>query len=108
MKRSTDRKSPDRKDMQSSVAGSSTTRKKKRSSGLDEESKAKMASMEVKIEDLRKQSFGEINRLEAVIERYKADQTHQLGSVSEQLKSNHRKASGDIDDLRKQTTHAAS
>ena len=57
-----------------SVAGSSSTRKKRKHAGLDEESKAKIAGVELKIEDLRKQSFGEINRLEAFVEKYKEDQ----------------------------------
>lgn len=74
---STDRKS---------VAGSSSTRKKKKA-GLDEESKARIANIELKIEDLRKQSFGEINRLEAFIEKYKEDQLFQLNNLFDQLKT---------------------
>ena len=72
MRKSKDKKnhSVDRK----SISASSSTRKKKKHSGLDDEAKAKISSMEVKIEDLRKQSFGEINRLEAFIEKYKEDQ----------------------------------
>ena len=68
MRKSKDKKnhSVDRK----SIAASSTTRKKKKHSGMDEEAKAKISNMEVKIEDLRKQSFGEINRLEAFIENF--------------------------------------
>ena len=40
---------------------------------MDEETKAKLASMEGTIEDLRKQAFGEINRLEAFLEKQKED-----------------------------------
>lgn len=71
------RKSKEKKNQsvdRKSIAASSTTRKKKKHSGMDEEAKAKISNMEVKIEDLRKQSFGEINRLEAFIEKYKEDQ----------------------------------
>lgn len=82
-----------------SVAGSSSTRKKKKAAGLDEESKAKLANMELKIEDLRKQSFGEINRLEAFIEKYKEDSLFQLNNLFDQLKSQQAKSGTDIADL---------
>ena len=75
MRKSKDKKAGGHSTDRKSIAGSSSTRKKKKhSSGLDEESKVKIANMEIKIEDLRKQSFGEINRLEAFIEKYKEDQ----------------------------------
>lgn len=85
-----------------SVAGSSTTRKKKKNAGMDEESKAKIAAMEVKIEDLRKQSFGEINRLEAFIEKYKEDQSIEMRNLFDQLKSKQTKSASDLDELRMQ------
>lgn len=50
--------------------GSTSTRKKRRrSSGLDEASLKKISDMDVRIEDLRKESFKEINRLEAFAEK---------------------------------------
>ena len=56
-----------------SAAGSTSTTRKKKKAGMDEETKAKLASMEGTIEDLRKQAFGEINRLEAFLEKQKED-----------------------------------
>ena len=47
--------------------------RKRKKYGLDEESKAKITNVENKIEDLRKDNFAEINRLEAFIEKYKQD-----------------------------------
>lgn len=49
--------------------GSKKTKKKTASVGLDKEAKDLMKNLEAKIEELRKASFGETNRLEAMMEK---------------------------------------
>jgi hypothetical protein len=46
-----------------------TSKKKSLGGGLDKESRELLKNMESKIEDLRKQAFNEINRLEAMMEK---------------------------------------
>ena len=45
-----------------------SSKKKNTGGGLDKESRDQLKSIESKIDDLRKQAFNEINRLEAMME----------------------------------------
>jgi hypothetical protein len=44
-------------------------RKPKKTAGLEKESKDQLKVIETKIDELRKQAFNEINRLETIIEK---------------------------------------
>lgn len=48
-----------------------------------------MKNIETKIEDLRKQSFNEINRLEAMMEKDQSEAKHYIQGVSDSAKLDH-------------------
>ena len=67
-------------------ASKKSSKKKNSVSGLDKESRDQLKSMELKIEDLRKQSFNEINRLEAMMEKEQSEAKHYIQGVSDSAK----------------------
>lgn len=60
--------------------------KKRGQAGLDKESKDALKNMDTKIEDLRKQLFGNVNRLEAKLDDLQVESNEMHDKLSNTLK----------------------
>lgn len=74
--------------------------KKKGAAGLDKESKDLIKGMETKIEDLRKQAFNEINRLEVMIENDSSEKLEKLQAFGQNMKLEQNHLQNQINDVK--------
>lgn len=79
--------------------------KKRGQAGLDKEAKEKLNAMDTKIEELRKQTFSNVNRLEAKLEGHQDESNRAQQQLSAVLREEQDRLKAQVAELRKSSSH---